>query len=102
MVAARRGWRWLWFSWIVLSLLLIAWLGLFNLPSESTAPYANTPLLGNVFNTLNEWKELPRIGRFGQMLEADTGTGRVRTLIWEGALELMLPHEANCFPRRPY
>ena len=98
MVAARGGWRWLWFSWIVLSLLLIAWLGLFNLPSESTAQYANTPILGNVFNTLNEWKDLPRIGRFGQMLEADTGTGRVRTLIWEGALELMLPHEPIAFP----
>ena len=98
LVAARRGWRWLWFSWIVMALLLAIWLVLFNLPAESTEKYAETPVFGGVFNTLNEWRELPRIGRLGQVLEADTGTGRVRTLIWEGALELMLPHEPIVFP----
>ena len=94
-VAARRGWRWLWFSWIVMSLLLAVWLILFNITNEQLA---ETPVVGGVFSTLNEWRELPRIGRLGQVLEADTGTGRVRTLIWEGALELMLPHEPITFP----
>ncbi len=98
LVAAQRGWRWLWFSWMVLSLLLAAWLVLFNLPATTSERYAEAPVIGGVFTTLNEWRELPRIGRFGQMLEADTGTGRVRTLIWEGALELMLPHEPIVFP----
>ena len=98
LVAARRGWRWLWFSWIVISLFLAGWLVLFNLPSATTESYAETPVLGGVFSTLNEWRELPRIGRLGQVLEADTGTGRVRTLIWEGAMELMLPHEPITFP----
>ncbi|WP_420642866.1 peptidylprolyl isomerase [Candidatus Leptofilum sp.] len=98
LVAARRGWRWLWFSWIVMSAVLAIWLVLFNLPSDTNARLAETPVVGNVFTTLNEWRELPRIGRLGQVLEADTGTGRVRTLIWEGALELIQPHEPITFP----
>jgi cyclophilin family peptidyl-prolyl cis-trans isomerase/tetratricopeptide (TPR) repeat protein len=98
LMAARRGWRWLWFSWIVLSALLAVWLVLFNLPSDTNARFAETPVVGNVFTTLNEWRELPRIGRLGRVLEADTGTGRVRTLIWEGALELIQPHEPITFP----
>ncbi|MEZ4593518.1 MAG: peptidylprolyl isomerase [Chloroflexota bacterium] len=98
LMAARRGWRWLWFSWIVMSLLLAVWLGLFNLPLATSQQLAETPLVGNVFTTLDEWRDLPRIGRLGQILEADTGTGRVRTLIWEGALELILPHDPITFP----
>ncbi|MCA9917812.1 MAG: peptidylprolyl isomerase [Anaerolineales bacterium] len=98
LMAARRGWRWLWFSWIVMSALLAVWLILFNLPSETDARYAEIPVVGNVFTTLNEWRELPRIGRLGQVLESDTGTGRVRTLIWEGVLELIQPHAPISFP----
>ncbi|MCB8979650.1 MAG: peptidylprolyl isomerase [Ardenticatenaceae bacterium] len=98
LVAAQRGWRWLWFSWIVMSLLLVVWVLLFNLPRETTDPFLEVPVLGNVFTTLDEWRELPRIGRLGQILEADTGTGRVRTLIWEGVLELLQPHEPIAFP----
>ncbi|MBK8901901.1 MAG: peptidylprolyl isomerase [Anaerolineaceae bacterium] len=98
LVAAQRGWRWLWFSWIVMSLLLAVWVVLFNLPRETTNPYLEIPVVGNVFTTLDEWRELPRIGRLGQVLEADTGTGRVRTLIWEGVLELLQPHEPIVFP----
>ncbi|MCA9899949.1 MAG: O-antigen ligase family protein, partial [Anaerolineales bacterium] len=98
LMAARRGWRWLWFSWIVMSVLLAVWLILFNLPSETDERFAELPVVGNVFTTLNEWRELPRIGRLGRVLEADTGTGRVRTLIWQGALELIQPHEPITFP----
>lgn len=98
MLAARRGWRWLWLSWILLSLLLGGWLIAFNLPSETTAPYADAPVLGGVVATLDAWRDLPTIGRFGRILEADSGTGRVRTLIWEGAVNLLLPHEPLQFP----
>ncbi len=42
LVAAQRGWRWLWFSWMTLSLLLAAWVVLFNLPSATTAPYVDS------------------------------------------------------------
>ncbi|MCA9943698.1 MAG: peptidylprolyl isomerase [Anaerolineales bacterium] len=95
LVAAQRGWRWLWFSWIIMSLLLAVWLVMFNLAREE---YAEIPVLGGVFSTLNEWRDLPRIGRLGEVLEADSGTGRVRTLIWEGVLELIQPHEPINFP----
>ncbi|HEX6386335.1 MAG TPA: hypothetical protein VF177_16815, partial [Anaerolineae bacterium] len=98
MVASRRGWRWLWLSWILLAFFLGVWLVLFNLPPTLAEPYEETPLLGNVLATLEEWRDLPRIGRLGQVLEADQGTGRVRTLIWRGALELILPHEPLRFP----
>lgn len=98
MIAAQRGWRWLWLSWILLAALLGGWLIVFNLPDETTAPYAETPLAGPVVATLREWRELPRIGRLGTVLEADSGTGKVRTLIWEGALDLIRPHEPLSFP----
>lgn len=98
MASARRGWRWLWFSWITLSLFLGVWLVAFNLPSEVTQPYAEIPVVGNVVSTLDEWRELPRIGRFGQILEADSATGRVRVLIWTGVLDLLAPHEPLQYP----
>jgi cyclophilin family peptidyl-prolyl cis-trans isomerase/tetratricopeptide (TPR) repeat protein len=98
MVAARRGWRWLWLSWIVLAVSISAWVMVFNVPSDATESMADTPVVGGVLETLDSWRELPRVGRLGRLLEADDGTGRVRTLIWEGALELFLPHEPLGFP----
>ncbi len=98
MLAARRGWRWLWFSWMALSVLLGIWLVAFNLPTESIRPYANTPVVGGVVETLEEWRGLPLVGRLGTVLESESGTGRVRVLIWEGALEMLLPHEPIQFP----
>ncbi len=98
MVAAQRGWRWVWFSWLTLSAFLAVWLLLFNLPREATDQYAEVPVAGTVFETLNVWRELPNIGRFGTILEADTGTGLVRVLIWGGVLDLLAPHEPLQFP----
>ncbi|MCA9955909.1 MAG: hypothetical protein KC434_14365, partial [Anaerolineales bacterium] len=95
LVAARRGWRWLWFSWITMSLLLAGWLIMFNLTNEEMA---DAPVVGGVFGALNEWRDLPRIGRLGEVLEDGGGTGRVRILIWEGVLELIQPHEPITFP----
>ncbi len=98
MAAARRGWRWLWLSWLFLALVGGIWIVAFNLPSDMTEPYLETPVVGDVVETLDSWRELPRINRLGRMLEAEGGTGKVRTLIWEGALELILPHEPLAFP----
>lgn len=97
LIAAQRGWRWLWLSWMVLSLFLGVWLVAFNLPAV-TESVADAPVIGTVANTLDEWRELPRIGRLGSVLESDSGTGRVRALIWEGVLELITPHEPLRFP----
>lgn len=98
MIAAQRGWRWLWLSWILLAVFLGGWLVAFNLPTDVTEPYVETPLVGDVVTELAEWRDLPRIGRLGRVLEADAGTGRVRTLIWEGVLDLIEPHEPLRFP----
>ena len=48
-------------------------LGVFNLP--------NTPL--------EPLKQIPYLGRLGSFLELEYGTGKVRVLIWEGAIQLI-------------
>ncbi|MDX1688200.1 MAG: O-antigen ligase family protein [Candidatus Promineifilaceae bacterium] len=98
MVAAGRGWRWLWLSWILLAVFLAGWLVAFNLPEEVAEPYMDEPVTGGLLTTLADWRELPTVGRFGQLLEAESGTGRVRVLIWQGTLELLKPHEPIAFP----
>ncbi len=54
----------------------------FNLPRSPLAPF----------------RELPYIGRLGQIFETESGTGLVRVLIWEGVVELVPPHEPLEFP----
>lgn len=98
VMALRRGWRWLWLTWISLAVMLAGWLVLFNLPLDTATNFEKTPVIGPVVTTLDKWRTLPRIGRFGEILEAEGGTGRVRTLIWQGALKLVLPHEPLQFP----
>lgn len=98
MIAIRRGWRWLWFSWLLLTAIGGLWLALFNIPPEQAASYSDVPVVGNVLATMEEWRTLPTVGRFGSILEADEGTGRVRVLIWQGALELLAPHDPLVYP----
>ncbi|MCI0645212.1 MAG: tetratricopeptide repeat protein [Chloroflexi bacterium] len=98
MAVARRGWRWLWLSWILLAVILAGLLGLFNVPTEAATAYLETPIVGDVLSTMGRWRELSEIGRFGQLLEADEGSGRVRVLIWEGTLDLLSPHEPLEYP----
>ena len=99
LVAMRRGWRWLWLSWLMLTAVGIVWLGLFNLAPEIDETQAPAQTLsGRVIETVDAWRQLPTVGRFGRLLEAERGTGRVRVLIWQGALELLRPHEPLVFP----
>ena len=79
--AERRGWRWLWISWITLAVLMAGWLVLFNLSGSLVEDNAEAPLLGPVVAEMNEWRDLPAVGRFGRLLDADRGSGRVRVLI---------------------
>lgn len=98
-MAMRRGWRWLWLSWLTLAIIAMVWLGLFNLaPTTGEIQSPTNTLYGRVVQTIDAWRELPTVGRFGQLLEAEGGTGRVRVLIWEGALELIQPHEPLVYP----
>lgn len=73
LVALKRGWRWAWLSWSIHTLLIAAFLISINLPHSP----------------LSSFRNLPYIGRLGQVFETETGTGKVRVLIWEGALKLI-------------
>jgi len=73
LVVLKRGWRWAWLSWTIHTLLIAAFLIVINLPHSPLASFRN----------------LPYIGRLGQVFETETGTGKVRVLIWEGALQLI-------------
>jgi len=42
--------------------------------------------------------EVPYLGRLTQVLDQESRTGRVRTLIWEGAAAMTVPHEALVRP----
>ncbi len=73
LIVSRKGWRYLWISWIVQTVLVAAFLVVFNLP--------HTPL--------ESLRETPYIGRLGQVFETEGGTGKVRVLIWEGAVKMI-------------
>lgn len=94
MLVSRRGWHWLWLSWLLLAVAAMVLLGVFNLTPEPVTG-ASTARFGE---TVQAWREIPLVGRFGRLLEAEGGTGRVRVLIWEGALELITPHEPLVYP----
>lgn len=103
LMALRRGWRWLWLSWILLSLFGAVWLLLFNLPEERLAAAEDAPLAGGVAQTLVAWKELPAIGTYGRMLDPTQTEGReksnrVRVLIWDGVVDLISPHAPLEYP----
>ena len=97
MLAAQRGWRWLWLSWLTIAFIGIAWLIAFNFTSALKPALADTPFSGMV-DTLESWKSIKGVGRLGRLFESDRSTGRVRVLIWQGALDLIAPHEPLQFP----
>lgn len=82
LVIFRRGWKWLWLAWIIEAIIPLAFLVVFNL---SGSPLAS-------------WRDLPYIGRLGQVFETEAGTGKVRVLIWEGVVKMMTPHEPIQYP----
>ena len=43
-------------------------------------------------------RQQPTIGRYTTILSSTGGTARVRSLIWEGALEMILPHDPISYP----
>ncbi len=98
LALARRGWRWLWLSWILLAVTVAGFLGLFNISDQAAEPYLATPVVGDTLTAMASWRELPEIGRFGKLLESQSGSGRVRVLIWEGVLDLIIPHDPLTTP----
>ena len=74
--------KWAWLGTILGAIAVIAFLIVFNLP--------NSPLAGLRTN--------PYIGRLGTALDMEANTARVRTLIWQGASQLVAPHEPLLSP----
>ena len=67
---------------VVVTLVLGTGLVIFNIP--------NGPL--------ERFRSQRGIGRLGQIFSAESRTGQVRVLIWEGAAKLVAPHESLEFP----
>ncbi len=77
LYALTRGARRVVLGAIGLTAVGMVFLVLFNLPGSPLAPLKNVPYLG----------------RLGQIFDAEAGTtGRVRELIWQGSLQLVSPH----------
>lgn len=77
LYALARGARRVMLGAIALAIVASAFLVVFNLPASPLEPL----------------KQLPYVGRLGRVFETESGTGRVRELIWQGALQLVLPHQ---------
>ncbi len=77
LFALARGARRVMFGAIGLAIVATLFLGIFNLPNSPLSPLKNVPY----------------VGRLGQLLETDSGTGKVRELIWQGAVKLVVPHQ---------
>jgi tetratricopeptide (TPR) repeat protein len=52
----------------------------------------------NTVPALAPVREMPYIGRLTGVLELEGGTGKVRALIWQGASQMLQPHEPLNFP----
>ena len=74
--------RWLTISVVATAALLGVFLVLFNI---SGGP-------------LESLRALPGIGRLGHLVDEGSKTSRVRTLIWQGAAQLVLPHNPLEYP----
>jgi tetratricopeptide (TPR) repeat protein/O-antigen ligase len=81
MFTVLRRLRRTFYTAIGIALAAAVFLGVFNLP--------NTPL--------EPLKQLPYVGRMGSFLETESGTGKVRVLIWEGAIQLIKAEPLRTF-----
>jgi tetratricopeptide (TPR) repeat protein len=79
----RSAARWLWASWIFFSIIGAVLLFLVN--------FSDHP-------RITELRTSGAFGSLGTLFESEGGTGRVRTLIWEGAVNLVRAHEPITFP----
>jgi tetratricopeptide (TPR) repeat protein/O-antigen ligase len=72
LAAMRGGRRWI-LAVLGLGALAAAFLVVFNLPGSPLAPL----------------RDVAYLGRLGRVFETESGTGKVRVLIWQGATELI-------------
>jgi tetratricopeptide (TPR) repeat protein len=80
-VISRRLWRGIWVGALATAVLI-----------------AVAFFLINPGGPLHEWAVGTPVSRVARVLEYESGTGMVRNLIWEGALDLVMPHEPIWYP----
>jgi tetratricopeptide (TPR) repeat protein/energy-converting hydrogenase Eha subunit A len=81
-IVERKGWRWLWIGWGTVGLAAALGLLLINMPG---------PLQAQV-------RKVQQLRRLTTITELQSGTGKVRGLIWQGAVDLIQSHEPLKFP----
>lgn len=95
-----------WLGWA--TSVIVIWLGLSLIWRKRWLTIAGVTLAvlaGGFIITLNipsgpleNLRTRPEFGRLGQLLDAESRTGKVRSLIWQGSAELVSPHEPLEYP----
>lgn len=78
----RSGKKWLMVGAVFLMLLAVGFLTVFNIDGGPLEALRNSPT----------------IGRFGRLVDPESNSALVRKYIWEGATELVAPHEPLEYP----
>ncbi len=81
-IVERKGWRWLWIGWGTIGLVAATGLVLFNVPG---------PVQTQV-------RKVEVLRRLTTITELQSGTGKVRGLIWQGTVDLIKPHAPLQYP----
>ncbi len=81
MAVTHQGWRWLWVSWLGMAVLGVGFFLILNLRGTGFDSY------------LDPVRRLPVLDRLSKVTITESGTGKVRVLIWDAAMELIAPHE---------
>ena len=76
----------------------LRWLALGLVTGLATASVLFLVVLNLPNSPLAHLRDTPYLGRLGTVFETESGTGRVRVLIWEGAVDLISPHAPLVFP----
>jgi tetratricopeptide (TPR) repeat protein/O-antigen ligase len=82
ILGVRRRLTWLWAGTAGVAAAGILFLAVMNVSAGPLAPL----------------RDIPYVGRLGRVFETETGTGKVRVLIWEGVLDLIGRHEPIGLP----
>lgn len=83
LAASARGLlRWGWVAVVLMAAAITMFLVVFNLPNSPLATLRTNPY----------------IGRLGTALDLESNTARVRTLIWEGTVDLLTSDEPLAYP----
>ena len=80
MAATQRGWRWVWLSWLGVAAVAVVFVLMLNVRE------------GPIGTALEPIRTLPNITRLANIIQTEGGSGKVRILIWDSAMELVTPH----------